>query len=285
MGTPKLCFQGQLPCLLSAQTADLASFGYTESLGPGLCFRGLNCQPLHGQDLGWSLDLQDHQEREINIPCVGAALPPTSIVAHSPCWEIELGSPLCRGSSDWSRSHLVHRGPTHRLASYDMVDPVVPCTHQCMHARSLPFFLWTFHMPLRSHYDYPSSRKSSLISLHSVLSPSSSHSFLRYPEWWVIFVFDWLPCNDRAGHGLYSCLRTLPLELYNLPTTLKSTVSQSLTLPKSKQGRDPSHFTNREVSLQEEWCQPGPRPGTGLIKKFCFLDLTLQCRFHANAGH
>ena len=93
----------------------------------------------------------------------------------------------------------------------------------------------------------------------------------------------WLPRKEKTEPGLYSCLRTRHPELRNLPTTLKFIVSLSLTLPKSKQGRDPPHFTNEEVSLQEEWCQPGPGH-TSLIKKFCFLDLTLQCRFHANAG-
>ena len=148
-----------------------------------------------------------------------------------------------------------------------------------MQACILPFFLLTFYLPPQNPLQLP--------LFQEVLPdlPTDSSVSLLTPQlpplpWVVGHLFLWPPCNNRTGPGPYSRLRAQHLELGGL----HGIVSLSATLPKKEPGRDTIPTSQRrEVSLQEGWCQPG-RGHTGLVKEFCFLDASWQCRFHANAG-
>lgn len=105
--------------------------------------------------------------------------------------------------------------------------PVHTDTHIC-YLTLLPVFLSIFDLPLRIHYNFPSSRKSSLMPLKTVLHPSASRSSFSCLSWWVISFFDELPGSEKAGSMLCSFLRIQPLVCYNSQSTLKFTLSVGL---------------------------------------------------------
>lgn len=105
--------------------------------------------------------------------------------------------------------------------------PVHTDTHIC-YLTLFPVFLSIFDLPLRIHYNFPSSRKSSLMPLKTVLHPSASRSSFSCLRWWVISFFDELPGSEKAGSMLCSFLRIQPLVCYNSQSTLKFTLSVGL---------------------------------------------------------
>lgn len=135
--------------------------------------------------------------------------------------------------------------------------------HINAHTHSLtlfPVFLSTFFLPLRIHYNFPSSRKSSLIPLQTVLYPSASHSLLSCLGWRVTSFFDGLPSNERAGSLVYISENPAPGMLQFTEHPQVHPLSQSITLPKSQQGWDnyPIPAERTEAAGGVVPARPGP---------------------------
>ena len=72
-------------------------------------------------------------------------------------------------------------------------------TSMCCQVNTFSYAVPSFPVDLlRTYYNYPSSRKSSLISLLMVLSPLAFHSLLSCLVWWVISFVNCLPSHKRT---------------------------------------------------------------------------------------
>lgn len=107
---------------------------------------------------------------EINIPCSGAALPNSRAPSHNPCWENRPGRMFLYA---WPPliglgRHLAHRGPTYRLATYDMGGPrgsLLEFLQILMPSHSMPILTINLLFS-RWHQGYPVLATKMLTCLH-----------------------------------------------------------------------------------------------------------------------
>lgn len=102
LGTPRLCFQRQVPCLLSARSADLAFLSYTESLFRSLSLE-LKCSNASNPHIaglwaghfipvtGSSRPLHEGESTSLHWGC---PIRQPRLPSHNPCWQIDPGRVL-----------------------------------------------------------------------------------------------------------------------------------------------------------------------------------------------